>query len=49
MRLYIKNECARSIDICVGHATELTLEPYEEVRVAVSDEDYLYIDQVGDE
>lgn len=46
MKIYLKNETDKLIDICCGADQEFTLEPGERMTVKVQDEDYFYIDQV---
>ena len=46
MKLYLKNETDKLIDICCGADYEFTLQPDELKTIEVQDEDYFYIDQV---
>lgn len=46
MKIYLKNETDKLIDICCGADQEFTLQPDELKTVEVQDEDYFYIDQI---
>jgi hypothetical protein len=45
LKIHIKNQTDKKIDLCCGLDQELTLRPEREATVEVQDGDYIYIDQ----
>ena len=47
MKIYIKNQTDKKIELCCGLSQELTLAPEGAAIVEVQDEDFIYIDQIA--
>jgi hypothetical protein len=46
LKIYIKNQTDKRIDLCCGLDQELTLAPEGAAIIEVQDEDFIYIDQI---
>lgn len=46
MKIHIKNQTNKKIDLCCGLDQELTLAPEGAAIIEVQDEDFIYIDRI---